>query len=195
MSGVSFPVTRPIGRALLVGSAACRAQSLAVLQQQGFPCAEVDDPYAAMAELCRRPLAYRALIVSLSSLFAEELSLISTVKRRYPHLEIWLAQTDGRAAALAEATRLGADGLLADDGLHRFAVADEPHEPADEDEPAESSEVPNSVVSVATHASGGYRSDEHSFGSGESPGEPVLSAEELRALLQEQPYRPPSGEE
>ena len=34
----------------------------------GYGCAEADDPYAAMVELCRRPMVYRAVIVSLSSL-------------------------------------------------------------------------------------------------------------------------------
>src|SRR4051812_18771655 len=122
MSGVSLPVTRPIGRALLVANPSSRAQPLTALQRLGYSCAEADEPYTGMLELCRNPLAYRALVLSLASLFKEELSFIESVKRRFPHIEVWLTQTDGRQASLAEAMRLGADGLLAEDGLHRIAI-------------------------------------------------------------------------
>ena len=68
---------------------------------------------------------YRAMILCLNSLYREELSFIASIKHRYPHIEIWLSQTDGRAAALAEALRLGADGLMSEDGPHRFAMTEE----------------------------------------------------------------------
>src|SRR3954454_13254579 len=123
MSGVSLPVTRPSGRALVVGNPAGRTEPLGTLQRLGYGCAEMDDPYAAMAELCRRPLVYRAVILSLSSLHREELALIPGVKRRFPHVEIWLTHTDGRQAALADAMRMGADGLLSGEGLHRVALS------------------------------------------------------------------------
>ena len=123
MSSVSLPVTRPTGRALLVGSVDYRERPLGLLQDIGFICVEADDPYSAMAELSQRPQAYRAMILSLQSVFQEELPLIATVKGRFPHIEIWVTDTDGRQAALAEAMCFGADGLLADDGLHRVAVA------------------------------------------------------------------------
>ena len=56
MAGVSMPVTRPIGRALIIGSPSCRPAPLNTLQRLGFTCAEIDDPYSAMAEISRRPL-------------------------------------------------------------------------------------------------------------------------------------------
>jgi hypothetical protein len=190
MSGVSLPVTRPpIGRALLVAGLSMRSQPLAILQRLGYGCAEVDDPYAGMLELCRNPLAYRALIVSLASLFREELAFVESVKRRFPHIEVWLTQTDGRQAALAEAMRLGADGLLADDGLHRIAIT-----PATE--PAENTATP--VMRPANEVNEGEAAvvsgDESSIDRDIAVGEPVLTADELRALLQEQPSLPPSGE-
>src|SRR5947208_3201830 len=131
MSGVSLPVTRPSGLALVVANPAGRAQPTHAMSSLGFDCADMDDPYAAMSELCRRPLVYRALVLSLASLYREELQLIPTVKRRFPHVEIWLTQLDGRQGALAEAMRLGADGLLGEDGLHRIAIP-----PAASPEPA-----------------------------------------------------------
>src|SRR4051812_20514434 len=121
MSGLSLPVHRPTGSALLVAGPGNRARPLEVLRGLGFAATESDDPYAAMAELCRRPLVYRAIILSLASLYREELSIVPAIKGRFPHVEVWLAHTDGRQAALAEAMRLGADGLLAEDGLHRIA--------------------------------------------------------------------------
>jgi DNA-binding NarL/FixJ family response regulator len=177
MSAVSIPVTRPIGRALIVASPSSRQQPAAVLERLGYTCAEVDDPYAAMLELCRRPLVYRAIILSLTSLYKEELAMVQTVKQRFPHVEVWLTQTDGRQASLAESMRLGADGLLSEDGLHRIAItaaADTfiPPPPVVRNEPQD---------------------EEQSMDSDMSIGEPVLTADELRALLQEQPMSDRDG--
>ncbi len=199
MAGVSLPVTRPVGRALLVGSASCRSQPMATLQGLGYSCAEADDPYSAMAELCRRPLSYRALILSISSLYREELQLIRAVRRRFPHVEVWLADTDGRQSAMADGMRLGADGLLAEDGMHRMAVA-----PVEPDRSADYG--PESIGGADSQHAGETESAANSAGDEtddtprrhlhEEPlGEPVLSSDELRALLQEQPATPPNGKE
>jgi hypothetical protein len=207
MSGVSLPVTRPSGRALVVGNGPSRAEPADTLQRMGYGCAELEDPYAAMAELCRRPLVYQALVLSLSSLHREELSIIPGVKRRFPHIDIWLTHTDGRQAALADAMRLGADGLLSGEGLHRVAISglgnsvfttSDPTpsprteapvavtpaaEPVDEREAALPPSRPVDAGPPATDAAD------------DAPGvgEPVLTADELRALLQEQPAPPSLG--
>lgn len=180
MSQVSLPVSRPIGRALIVGSPSCRSQSLLTLQRHGFHCAEVDDPYAAMAELCRRPLVYRAIILSLQSLYREELTVVRAIKRRFPHVEVWLTQTDGRQAALAEAMRQGADGLLDEEGLHRTATG----------APQLESPVPGRTEPALA---ANLEPQEPDLNDEPPLGEPILSAEELRALLQEQPSLPPAG--
>lgn len=188
MSGVSLPVTRPSGRALVVGNAAGRAEPLGTMQRLGYACAEMDDPYAAMAELCRRPLVYRAVILSLASLHREELAMIPGVKRRFPHVEIWLTHTDGRQAALADAVRLGADGLLSGEGLHRMALSQAGGAmlPAMELEPA----APRHPIESAPTASPQAARKADEVGAAE----PVLTADELRALLQEQPLPPPVGQ-
>src|SRR4051812_28578640 len=124
MSGVSLPVNRPTGRAIVVGSAGCRDSAVQTLRGLGYQTIGADDPYSAAMELARRSMTYRAMILCLNSLYREELAFIASIKRRYPHIDIWLSQTDGRAAALAEALRLGADGLLSDDGPHRFAMSE-----------------------------------------------------------------------
>src|SRR5947207_14679494 len=141
MAGVSFPTQKrsaAAGRALIVGNAQGRGATLAAMQALGFACAELDDPYAATAELLKRPLVYRALVLSLSSLYREELSAIPTVRGRLPHVDIWLAHTEGRQAAMVEALRLGAAGLLAEDGaLHRISgQAAAEHVPTPDAEPA-----------------------------------------------------------
>jgi hypothetical protein len=185
MSGVSFPVSRPVGRALIVGTAAQRAAPLATMQHLGFECAEADDPYASMLEICQRPLVYRCVVLSLQGLYREELQIIAALRKRFPHLDMWLAHTDGRQAALADAMRLGADGLLAEDGLHRTAVASASSEPVEPRTTLESAPVTQPLLPPIPPPEP----------IDETPsGEPVLTADELRALLQEQPTMPPAGD-
>jgi hypothetical protein len=164
----------------------------------GFDCAECDDPYGAMLELAQRRLAYRAVILSLAVLYREELSLIPTLKRRFAHVEIWLAHTDGRQAALAESMRLGADGLIDDEGLHRIAAPASPLAPSQAltDDPVATSYHPLPPASVPPESEPGEASSAEASGAPVELGpldEPVLSADELRALLQDQPAMPPSG--
>ena len=175
MAGVSFPIPKraAAGRALIVGNPQGRGTTLAAMQALGFDCAELDNPYAATAELLKRPLVYRALVLSLSSLYREEIAVIGTVRRRLPHVDIWLAHTEGRQAAMVEALRLGAAGLLAEDGaLHRIAGQAEEQPPTPSPQPQSAAPEPADSEPAGT--------------------EPLLSADELRALLEEQPANPPT---
>lgn len=204
--------SRPLGRALVVGSASGRTVPLEVLERLGFACSEADDAYAAMVELCQRPLAYAALICCLQSFYVEELDLIRTCKTRFPHLVIWLTQTDGRQGTVAEAMRRGADGLLDRDGLHPVATerASDPaagapvardllaaaQVPADMDVPPELR--PRQEPTASAEPGAGNGKAQHDSRPGVEPPEvdrhsmplmvePILTADELRALLQEQP--------
>jgi hypothetical protein len=197
MSRVSFPVTRPIGRAMLVANPASRAHSLAILSGLGYTCAEADDVYAAFATLCEAGANFNAVILSLGSLYKEELQSILTIKRRFPQIEVWLSQADGRHASMIEAIRLGADGVLAEDGLHRIGM------PAPEPETDPVSPVTTNggpavgreakMQSVRPAGSNGSAKHNHPDDDRDHldldipVGEPVLTADELRALLQEQP--------
>lgn len=191
MSAVSLPVTRPVGRALVVAHASGRASLVEMLARLGFESGECEDPYSAALELTRRRLGYRALILSLASLFREELGIIATVKRRFPHIEIWLTHTDGRQALLAEAMRLGADGLLDEEGLHRIAAAASHENVGYQPMPtlAPSAPFQDSVRDDVSEEN----NEPPSMDSSDPVGEPVLTADELRALLQDQPVMPPSG--
>ena len=180
MAAPGFQTKRPIGRALIVGNESARSQPLAAMQALGYECAELDDPYAAAAELHRRPMVYRAMVLSLASLFREELPIVAAIKRRLPHVEVWLTQMEGRQAAFAEAIRLGADGLLADDGaLHRLGVAPTAAAPAVDPQLPHSANVEHLTHDVSADL---------------SSTEPVLSADELKALLAEHPSMPPEDE-
>jgi hypothetical protein len=131
------------------------------------------------------------MILSLSGLYREELHLIDAAKRRYPHLEVWLTHTDGRAAALAEASRLGADGLLSEEGLHRFAKAMKEPEPVEPAPTASAVPAVRSAASAPTPAETEDRRPQDDFLTDAPLGEAVLTVEELRALLEEHPSSAP----
>jgi len=175
MSGLTLPVDRTSGRAIVIGTASCRASCAGILSRLGYQAVNADDPYLAMAEICQRPLAYRTAALSLASVYREELCFISAIKRRFPHIEVWLAHTDGRPASLAEASRLGADGLLSDEGLHRFALAGPSALIAPPPQPIP---VPDQPAPTAAQPD-------------LDPAEPLLSADELKALLDDQPVQTP----
>src|SRR5690606_38563111 len=107
-------------------------------------------------------------------------ALIETIKRRFGHIEIWLTDIDGRQAALAEALRLGADGLIADDGMHRIGGDRNPApRAAPHPEPPPPS-VPQSKPPLVAESPDTDDPDA-------ATGEPVLTADELRALLEDEP--------
>lgn len=192
MSAANSPIDRPLGNALIVAGPACQREPMSILSRLGIQSAEADDPYSAMLELSLHPQQYHSLILSLAGLYREELELISVVKNRLPHVDIWLIHTDGRQATLAEALRLGADGLLAEDGPHRTSAAApaiprpeiiQPTEDNPPPPPAPPRQIPDEPAPSIHRETVLAVSD------------PVLSADELRALLQEQPSLPAGGEE
>ena len=187
---------------LIIANPAMQTQPLHILQRLGFEAIGVADPYTAMAELLSAKEEYRGCVLSLQSVYREEISMIGALKRRLPELEIWLSHTDGRQSALAKAMRLGADGLLGEDGLHRIAMS---QTPADNVAPSASSSMqfnasqpPSEPVhlpqSPLTFANENEDVNPDRMDDDDMPvNEPVLTADELRALLQEQPSMPPSG--
>ncbi|MDP9172398.1 MAG: hypothetical protein M3O30_00840 [Planctomycetota bacterium] len=202
MSAVTLPMTQPTGRALIVGQPACRPMPVSALVRMGLTCTEMDEPYDAMVHLCRRPLFYSTLILSLNSLYREELQIIASIKRRYSHIEVWLSDTDGRHAALAEAMRLGADGLVDAQGLHRIGGGPVPQAPNLSPSPqmlasAEDAEFdkllnmkPAARAEIAGRSEPGIRIETTAPAASQSA-DPLLTAEELRALLQENPVPSP----
>lgn len=226
-----FRPAEPTSAALVVCSPPRRAQVSAWADAAGLTPVEVADPYAAMAELSRSPGDVSAIILSLQGTYREELQIIAAIRRRFPELDVWLTDIDGRSAMFAEAIRLGADGLVGEDGLHRMserspgptAIVDPVSSPAarvvetninghvatesaaSEGEPVaerirpvsrETSRRPapepaavvaaSAAAEPAAVADAAEDEDPYAF----SPGEPILTAEELRALLHDQPDVP-----
>ena len=171
------------GQALALVSNASATDLTDELTRLGYRATAIDDPYAAMVELLDRPLVYRAFVVSLPALYREELSIIRAVRARLPHIDVLLAHTDGRHAALAEAMRLGATGLLSDEAIHRLADI-EPTAIAERPSSNETESEESELSRASTRANRESEPDEDVI-------EPLLTAEELRALLHEEPTMPP----
>ena len=55
------------------------------LQQLGLECHAVSDPYSAMTELLAAKANFRGVVLSLQSLYREEIAIVRTLKRRLPH--------------------------------------------------------------------------------------------------------------
>ena len=111
----------PNGRALAIVPEPDRTLAAQALGRVGYEAVFAADPYAAMLELSGRPLAYRAVLLSLVALYPPELRMIEAIKGRFSHVDVFLADVEGRGAALAQAVRLGADALLDAGRLHRLA--------------------------------------------------------------------------
>jgi DNA-binding NtrC family response regulator len=173
------------GHVLAIVNPASAEALQAELGRLGFQVHCVENPYAAFGELLDRPLVFRAVVVSLPALYREELALIKAVRHRLPHMDVLLAHTDGRHAALAEAMRLGATGLLSDEAIHRLADIDPSPTDPSQLEPATTESDSSDTTSGDTQLSRPRDEDES------NPDiEPLLTAEELRALLTEQPNLP-----
>lgn len=151
------------------------------LQSLGFEVAGVDNPYEAFVELLERPLVYRSLVLSLAAIYREELPLIKSIRSRLPHIDVLLAHTDGRAAAMAEAMRLGATALLDEETVHRLGDISPPPNLA-----PILSRTPEASSAGGDDAACPIEEESNEL-------DPILTAEELRALLQEQPTLPGHG--
>ncbi len=164
---------------MIVGAESLRAHSKEMLATLGYDVDTHDDPYAAMLDLCRRPLVYRVLVLSLQGMYRDELAIINSVRKRFPHVAIWLANTDGRQAALAECIRMGAEAVISEEGIHSMTdTLASPALPPTQFRPAPMQE------DTPTKASDSAPQD-LDVESNHSPitADPVLTADELKALL------------
>ena len=174
------------GHALVAcGEAASPALS-AELETLGFRVTIAADPYQLLLELLDRPLVYDAVVLSLPAVYRDELTVIATIRARVPHIEILVAHSDGRHAMLAEAMRLGATGLLGEEGIHRLMQVNANFTPA--------SVRPDLAArnETAPAASSPSEEEEEIAPSPADDDAPLLTADELRALLAEQPTLPPT---
>jgi len=175
------------GHALVACGEATSSALSAELESLGFRVTIAPDPYGLLLELLDRPLVYDAVVLSLPAVYRDELAVIGTIRARVPHVEVLIAHSDGRHAMLAEAMRLGATGLLGEEGIHRLMQVNANSTPAAlRPETPARNETPTAVSSPAGD------DDEEIAPSSDDVGAPLLTADELRALLAEQPSLPPT---
>ena len=139
------------------------SQDAQLLAAEGLQVELTTDPYAAIAELAGRPLVYRALVLPLPQLFPEELALVRVVKKRFPHVQIIASEVPEKVNRTDDLRRFGFDAILSE-ALQSLAT------------PAKSEVFTGRPIQKSV---------------GDS--EPVLTAEELRALLSDETL--PSGTE
>jgi hypothetical protein len=180
MSAISLPVSRPQGQALIVGQHANCIVPQSIMRQLGVECSQAADAYEAMSLICRQPTVFSTVVLSLHSLYREELQIIASIRNRFPFVEIWVSDSDGRQLALTDALKLGADGLLDQDGLHRRDFVISPTAPDVE------------LASKNQVNSHDGNSIDRGFSSATNT-DPLLTADELRALLADVPV--PAGEQ
>jgi hypothetical protein len=159
-------------RAVVVASQASQTELRTALEGLGFEPTCFDDPYGAFAHALTHAVGLRAFVVSLQGLYREELSVLASVRDRLPHVDRIVAHTQARQTTLAEAVRCGAVTLLDDQGLH----------PLSPDAPAPT------LASLPNFGSDPVPTEGDSTGSRDpepADFDPLLSAEELRALLQD----------
>jgi hypothetical protein len=181
------PSSKPSMHALVVAQEDLRAGVSRMLQRVGMVTEFADEPYAAMSELCRRPLVYRAVVLSLQGVYQEELKIVASIKRRFPHIEVYLSHTDSRQGAMAEGIRLGVDGVVSEDGVHRTGTPPAPPAAAAVAAPVAPTPPPPAPVAPGVAHMPPPVTRLELQGS-----EPLLTAEELRALLEDEPLVPPT---
>ncbi|MEM6562204.1 MAG: hypothetical protein AAF656_11435 [Planctomycetota bacterium] len=160
------PESVPTGRVALVATGPMRDRRAETLMTAGYDVHGFDDPYAAMLAICRKPLVFRALAVSLQAIYPKELDLVSAVAQRFPHVRLLACDTDGRRTTLIDAVQRGVTDILDDHGI---TPADTERESADVSlaNPAELTDEETAALARPT----------------DTPTDPVLTPEEIRALL------------
>lgn len=173
-------------RVAVVGSGEALARVLGLLHREGAACEAVNDPYRVVG-LVAGSSGVSAVVLVLPCLYPEEMAVVGAL-RRLTGVPVIVAAADGLMSQLSAAIREGATAILTERGIDWLGVpaSTGPLPPAATPGSTEVTPPPTPIrstpqVDVTTPED---RFDELSEESGPPP-EPVLSAEELRALLQE----------
>lgn len=187
-SGGAFALSG--ARVAVVGSGEVLARVLGQLHTMGAGCIALEDPYRAAADIARRHDRYDAVVIALPCLYAEELPLIATLRRLAPTARIILAAADQHVSMLAAAMRFGASAVLTAQGIELLA-ASESLEPNPAVAGQSSTPLSPRAAEVETQrepeaepvAEADQATDDEDAFNG---GHPLLSAEELHALLHDE---------
>lgn len=199
------------------------ARTLGQLHRLGASTHRLDDPYHAIATLARGPHDFDAIVLILPCVYEDELSLISAIRLISPATPVYLAGAEQNLSLLAAAVRLGATGLVTTSGIETLAAPSSPHASsalhpltrlaataanAPDDAPSISpSQNPSlrsaqsSIAPLAPQSAEEDMEDDCDFDESEQdndalncvPTDPIISAEELHALLHDMPPAPVEG--
>lgn len=177
-------------RVAVIGSGEVLARVLGQLHRLGAECVVLDDPYQAVAALTQRPGAYPAAVFVLPSIYPDELPAISAILKHSPGTRVVVAAAEQQVSSLAAALRLGASGVLTEHGIEAFAGQDAPpfsptnSTPSTQPStalPPENEESTLATADDAHHPTAHQPHDDHH--SDYEPTDPILTADELHALL------------
>lgn len=180
------------------------ARTLGLLHRMGARCTVWEDAYQAACEVARHPDTFFAVVVILPCCYQAELAVISTIRTYARNTRVYVADAEQHVSMLTGAMRLGATGLLTQAGVELFAepagydfdqsvgaegqgdvlVTDEPGAAAEH-----LSALADGPVVTSANVDEEELEGEEFDDSPLAPVEPILSAEELHALLHDDEVR------
>lgn len=190
---------------LCVGADAATLRSIALLAQV-LPTA-YPDPYAAMYAIAASPAKWHMVVLDLQQFYDGELAIIPAIRATAAQCRVVVAHADGRPAMLARAIRLGIDGLLTGGKIEWFTTAEpamsqpaahpstrlpQPIPPSAAETPSPETPTPETSTRASTHNSPDDHADQAELRSVADiyQDEPLLTADELKALLSDHDIRP-----
>jgi hypothetical protein len=192
------------GGLLCVGADDATARSIALLVQ-ATP-ATYGDPYAAMCAIASSPAKWQMVVLDLQQLYDGELAIIPAIRTTANHCRVVVAHADGRPAMLARAIRLGIDGLLTGGKIEWLTTMqaamsppvaeraitppqDSPPPTPEAASPATSHALQHDHIDQTDHADQADQAELRSVADIYQD-EPLLTADELKALLSDHDIRP-----
>ena len=174
-------------RVMVVGVGDVLARVLGTLHRLGAACVAVDDPYRAVLEVAGSQGSARggtcdAVVFALPCLFPGEVAAIRAISKLRPAPIILVAAAEQQLSLLTAAIREGAVGVITERGIEWLASIAPEHatpEPLPEqlliDDSAETDSAQFDADADSDDADAEFDLTE--------PTEPLLTAEELKALL------------
>lgn len=179
-------------RVAVIGAGEVLPRVLGQLHRLGAACVVLDDPYRAIAEMARRPGSYPVAVFVLPSIYPNELPAIAAILRHSPGTRVVLAAAEQQVALLAAALRLGASGVVTEEGIESFGTSEREPAPPPSIVPARPPAVmhapPARVVeakppSPALQEEVEAEEPEPEHEQDMDVQDPILTADELHALL------------
>ena len=150
------------------------------------------DPYVAMLHIARDPGAVSRVFIDLQQFFDSEIPFVAAVRAIAPQCRIIALGSESRPSLLAKAIGAGVDGLLADGKIRWLRESPLRSQPLSRTNPIETSAAIELVDPPETLSTADSTRDPTDSSASDFPGaaEPLLTAEELKALLSDHGIQP-----